>query len=203
MKCSLFSVPAVALALAIAAAPARAQTGAASMTGIITDQSGAAVPGATVTATNQATNVDYTAVSNEAGNYTITSVPVGTYIIKAELASFKTATTKPITVEAKQIRPPRLQARGRRPRTERRGHQRVARAADRDGDGRRGHLGHDAVVAAAERPQHRPALAAAARRGHAEPEHVHGDSQHRLGEAGRTSTATASRPTTTRSTAST
>ena len=28
------------------------------------------VPGATVTATNQATNVDYTAVSNEAGNYT-------------------------------------------------------------------------------------------------------------------------------------
>jgi hypothetical protein len=89
----LFSVPAVALALAIAAAPARAQTGAASMTGIITDQSGAAVPGATVTATNQATNVDYTAVTNEAGNYTITSVPIGTYIIKAELASFKTATT--------------------------------------------------------------------------------------------------------------
>ena len=73
------------------------------MTGLITDQSGAAVPGATVTATNQATNVDYTAVTNEAGNYTITSVPVGTYIIKAELASFKTATTKPITVEAKQI----------------------------------------------------------------------------------------------------
>ena len=93
----------MALALAIAAAPARAQTGAASMTGIITDQSGAAVPGATVTATNQATNVDYTAVTNEAGNYTITSVPIGTYIIKAELASFKTATTKPITVEAKQI----------------------------------------------------------------------------------------------------
>ena len=96
-------MPAVLFALAIGATPARAQTGAASMTGLITDQSGAAVPGATVTATNQATNVDYTAVTNEAGNYTITSVPVGTYIIKAELASFKTATTKPITVEAKQI----------------------------------------------------------------------------------------------------
>jgi Carboxypeptidase regulatory-like domain/TonB dependent receptor len=80
-----------------------AQTGAGSLTGIVSDQSGASVPGATVTATNQATNVAYTALSNEAGNYTITSVPVGTYVVKAELASFKMATTKPIAVEAKQI----------------------------------------------------------------------------------------------------
>ena len=84
-------------------AAASAQTGAASLTGIVTDQSGAAVPGATVIATNQATNVDYTAVSNEAGNYTITSVPVGTYVVKAELSKFKTAATKPIQLEAKQI----------------------------------------------------------------------------------------------------
>ena len=80
-----------------------AQTGAASLTGIVTDQSGATVPGATVTATNQATNVAYTAISNEAGNYTITSLPVGTYVVKAELASFKTAATKPIQAEAMQV----------------------------------------------------------------------------------------------------
>ena len=80
-----------------------AQTGAASLTGIVSDQSGAAVPGATVTATNQATNVDYTAVSNDSGNYTVTSLPVGAYVIKAELARFKTAATKPVQVEAKQI----------------------------------------------------------------------------------------------------
>ena len=65
--------------------------------------SGAAVPGATVTATNQATNVDYTAVSNDAGSYTITSLPVGTYVVKAELSRFKTAATKPIAMEAKQV----------------------------------------------------------------------------------------------------
>jgi hypothetical protein len=87
----------------IAPTAALAQTGAASLTGIISDSSGAAVPGATVTATNQATNVAYTAVSNEAGNYTITSLPIGTYIVKTEMASFKTAATKPVQLEAMQI----------------------------------------------------------------------------------------------------
>ena len=82
---------------------AAAQTGAASLTGLVSDQSGATVPGATVTATNQATNVSYTAISNEAGNYTVTSLPVGTYVVKAELSSFKTAATKPIQLEAMQI----------------------------------------------------------------------------------------------------
>jgi len=80
-----------------------AQTGAASITGLLTDQSGAAAPGVTVTAINQDTNVPYTAVSNDAGNYTITSVPVGTYVVKAELSGFKTPTTRPIKLEAKQI----------------------------------------------------------------------------------------------------
>jgi hypothetical protein len=80
-----------------------AQTGAASLTGIITDQTGAVVPGATVTATNQATNVEYTAITNDAGNYTVASLPVGTYVVKAELSRFKTAATKPIQMEAKQI----------------------------------------------------------------------------------------------------
>src|SRR4030095_15129235 len=44
-----------------------------------------------------------TAASNEAGAYTMTSVPIGTYVIKAELASFKTAATRPVHVEANQI----------------------------------------------------------------------------------------------------
>src|SRR3989442_8836151 len=82
---------------------ALAQTGAASITGLLTDQSGAAAAGVTVTATNLATSVAYTAVSNRAGNYTISSVPVGTYVVKAELSGFKTATTKAIELEAKQI----------------------------------------------------------------------------------------------------
>jgi len=83
-------------------AGASAQTGAGSLTGIVADQSGAAVPGATVTATNQATNVTYTATSNNAGNYTVTSLPVGVYVVKAELSGFKTSATQPTQVEALQ-----------------------------------------------------------------------------------------------------
>jgi hypothetical protein len=56
-----------------------------------------------VTATNQATNVNYTAVTNAAGNYTITSVTVGTYSVKAELSGFKTATRTSVAFEANQI----------------------------------------------------------------------------------------------------
>jgi hypothetical protein len=87
----------------LAPGTALAQTGAASMTGFVSDQSAASMPGATVTATNQATNVEYSGISNEAGNYTLTSLPVGTYVVKAELPGFKTAATKPIQIEAKQI----------------------------------------------------------------------------------------------------
>ena len=103
-RCRCFSaVLFLFAAVLLAATSATAQTGAASLTGIVSDQSGSTVPGATVTATNQATNVTYVAVSNEAGNYTVTSLPVGTYIVKAELSNFKTAATKPIQVEAMQI----------------------------------------------------------------------------------------------------
>jgi len=80
-----------------------AQTGAASITGLVADETGGALPGVTVTATNQATLVDYTAVTNAAGNYTITSVVIGTYVVKAELSGFRTAATPAIRLEAKQV----------------------------------------------------------------------------------------------------
>ena len=75
--------------VAMAASPAWAQVGLSTMTGIATDAQGAAVPGVTVTATNNATNVPYTGVSTEAGAYTITGLPVGNYTVRFELAGFK------------------------------------------------------------------------------------------------------------------
>src|SRR5829696_8357641 len=105
MKIARVSLASALIALTLLATPPATfgQTGAASLTGIVTDQTGATVPGVTVTATNQATNVGYTGVANESGNYTITSLPVGAYVVKAELSGFKTAATKPIQVEASQV----------------------------------------------------------------------------------------------------
>jgi hypothetical protein len=79
----------VALAGLVLTTPAAGQTGLATVTGIVSDESGGAVPGLTVTAINQATNIAYTGVTNDAGNYIITSVPIGTYVIAVELQGFK------------------------------------------------------------------------------------------------------------------
>lgn len=73
---------------------AAAQTGLATVTGIVSDASGAAIPGVIVTATNQGTNVPYTGVTNEAGNFIITSLPIGQYVVAVELQGFKSVQSK-------------------------------------------------------------------------------------------------------------
>src|SRR5437899_5015122 len=104
LSCSrYFTVLVAASSLAAFPAPANGQTGAAAVTGILTDQSGAALPGVIVVALNEATLVTHSAVSNEAGVYIITSLPVGTYNVSAELEGFKTVFTKSMTLEANQI----------------------------------------------------------------------------------------------------
>ena len=98
-----FEIAFLGLVLALLPAGARAQTGTASITGVVMDETGGALPGVTVTATNQATNVEHVAVTNEVGNYTITPVTIGTYVIKAELAGFRTSATAPIPLETRQV----------------------------------------------------------------------------------------------------
>jgi hypothetical protein len=73
---------------------ALAQSGLATVTGIVTDNTGGSVPGLTVTATNQATNIAYTGVTNDAGNYIITSVPIGSYVISVDMQGFKSVQSK-------------------------------------------------------------------------------------------------------------
>jgi hypothetical protein len=66
------------------------QVGNSSVTGIVLDQAGAVVAGATVEAKNAETGVIYRGVTTNTGNYTIPGVPVGTYTVSVALKGFKT-----------------------------------------------------------------------------------------------------------------
>jgi hypothetical protein len=61
----------------------------ATLTGTIVDSSGGAVPGATVTVVNVATNDTRNTTTDQQGNYTIPLLPPGTYNITAEASGFK------------------------------------------------------------------------------------------------------------------
>src|SRR5207249_2470581 len=68
-----------------------AQDVTASITGTVTDPSGAAVAGATVTAKDVARGIVTTAKSSGDGAFYINRIPVGTYDVKVEAAGFQTA----------------------------------------------------------------------------------------------------------------
>jgi len=80
----------ILLALLIALVPAAlfAQSSNGSISGVVSDDSGAALPGVTVTATNTATGVARTTVSNAAGHYQIALLPPASYTVGAELSGF-------------------------------------------------------------------------------------------------------------------
>ena len=59
----------------------------------------AAVPGATVTATETQTNISRTAVTNEAGNYIFSSLRNGTYSVEAELQGFRKVMRQNVRVD--------------------------------------------------------------------------------------------------------
>src|SRR2546425_1043263 len=66
-----------------------AQSDRATITGNVTDPSGAVIVGATVAATNTATRVITRTTSTSTGNYTIPSLRVGTYELSVEQSGFK------------------------------------------------------------------------------------------------------------------
>src|SRR5438874_10746865 len=82
--------------------PAAAQTATARVEGIVTDNTGAVLPGATVTATNTETNASRVDVSNKEGAYTLTALPVGNYRVQVDLSGFRTQIT-PIKLDVNQV----------------------------------------------------------------------------------------------------
>jgi outer membrane receptor protein involved in Fe transport len=66
-----------------------AQSSNGSISGSITDESGGALPGVTVTATNTDTHATRSAVSNSVGYYEIPLLPPATYSVVSDLAGFQ------------------------------------------------------------------------------------------------------------------
>src|SRR5262245_32483281 len=76
--------------LAPAAAAYAAQGLEASIIGQVTDESGAVLPGVTVTATSPSLQVpQLTDVTNERGEYRLTPLPIGTYTVDYALPGFQ------------------------------------------------------------------------------------------------------------------
>ena len=74
-----------------------------SVSGTITDPSGAGMPKAHVTLINKATSVQKEAETDESGHYTITDVPPGNYDLKVTASGFKPLTQTNLTVTANAV----------------------------------------------------------------------------------------------------
>ena len=75
----------------------------ATITGRVTDPSGAAVSGAKVTATSVERGIAYKDTTNTEGYYNLPNLLVGDYNVKVENAGFQTATQSNITLQMNQI----------------------------------------------------------------------------------------------------
>jgi Carboxypeptidase regulatory-like domain/TonB dependent receptor len=74
-----------------------------SVTGTVTDQSGAGVPKAHVAATNRATGVERDADADDNGHYTITDLVPGDYDLKVTASGFKPLTQTNLMVAANTV----------------------------------------------------------------------------------------------------
>ena len=86
----------------LAASPVLAQTTTGSVTGTVTDPSGAVIPGATVTVTNTATGVRTPTKSDAAGVYSLRFLPIGPYTVEVTAPGFTKLTVPQFALEINQ-----------------------------------------------------------------------------------------------------
>jgi trimeric autotransporter adhesin len=89
-------------ALFVSAAPVSAQIRSATITGTVTDSSGAVLPGAAVVVTNQDTNATTELLTTAAGVFTAPYLPAGPYTVSVTLAGFSQFKQTSIPVETAQ-----------------------------------------------------------------------------------------------------
>ncbi len=80
-----------------------AQSALGTITGIVTDPSGAAVLGARVEVINEATSARVATIAGELGRYVVASLPPGNYTVTAGAPGFKTVTYRGVLVTAASV----------------------------------------------------------------------------------------------------
>jgi hypothetical protein len=96
----LFLVIAIALGFP---AMLLAQSGTGTLDGVVTDPSGAVVPGVDITITNLGTGAEQVVVTTESGVYRAPFLPPGMYRVSAALPGFKTAVADNVALRLAQV----------------------------------------------------------------------------------------------------
>ncbi len=91
------------IVLLLLAVPLWPQGATGSITGAVTDTSGAVVPNSAVTARSVESGRDWQTKTNEAGIYNIPALPPGRYTLTVEVPGFKRLVTNPIELEVNQV----------------------------------------------------------------------------------------------------
>jgi hypothetical protein len=95
-----FAMALLAIGCMLTNATAHAQSVYGSIFGTVTDRTGAVVPGATVTVTDEAKGTVETVISNGSGDYNVSHLVPDTYDLKVEIKGFKSFLSKGINVLA-------------------------------------------------------------------------------------------------------
>ena len=88
--------------LGMLAVPGYAQRSTGDLVGTVKDDSGGVLPGVVLTSKHMGTGLERTVTTNDAGNYVIASLPVGTYELSAELQGFQKSVITGINLQFDQ-----------------------------------------------------------------------------------------------------
>src|SRR5277367_2169756 len=90
--------------IALSVSPALYGQAAGSFSGTVTDKSGSAIAGATVTATSQGTGVSRQAKTDEAGHYLIPLLPASIFTVRVEFQGFQSVENKDVRLQVEEAR---------------------------------------------------------------------------------------------------
>lgn len=92
------------LVLLICPLMTRAQELTATLSGVVTDTSGAVIPKATITVTQTTTNAVRTVQSDDSGNYVVTNLPASTYTVSVSFTGFEHFIAKNVVLNVAEKR---------------------------------------------------------------------------------------------------